>query len=37
MEEVDSFEGDNLAVPKNPRELEEYRDQLLATTQILKE
>jgi hypothetical protein len=31
VEEVNSFEGDNLAIPENPRELEEYRDRLLAT------
>ena len=37
MEEVDSFEADNLAVPENPRELEEYRDRLLAMAQSLRE
>jgi hypothetical protein len=37
VEEVDSFEGDNLVVPENPRELEEYRDRLLAMARSLKE
>ena len=37
MEEVDSFEGDNFAIPENPQELEEYRDRLLATARSLKE
>jgi hypothetical protein len=37
MEEVDSFEADNLVVPENPRELEEFRNRLLATARSLKE
>ena len=31
VEEVDSFGSDDLAVPENPWELEEYRQRLLAT------
>jgi hypothetical protein len=37
IEEVDSFGPDNLAIPKNPWGLEEYRDQLLATARSLRE
>jgi hypothetical protein len=31
MEEVDSFGSDDLAIPENPQELEEYIQRLLAT------
>jgi hypothetical protein len=37
IEEVDSFEADNLVVLENPRELEEFWSRLLATARILKE
>jgi hypothetical protein len=37
MEEVDGFEADNLVVRENPRELEEFRNWLLATAWSLKE